>query len=171
MANISLNDNDSKTASSQEIVRTKNTKSELFQLPKKLLLKIHNLMLKSRVLEERLIKIYKTGEAYFWIGGPGEEAFGVALGLLTKKGQGPEYDWLHLHYRCTPTLTALGMPMIDSIRLIMNKATDPSTGEETFQIIIVIHNGMLHRFLHPLKCNIHRLWVQLGCKKEHNRRV
>ncbi|MCB0392530.1 MAG: thiamine pyrophosphate-dependent dehydrogenase E1 component subunit alpha [Bdellovibrionales bacterium] len=132
MANISLNDNDSKTASSQEIVRTKNTKSELFQLPKKLLLKIHNLMLKSRVLEERLIKIYKTGEAYFWIGGPGEEAFGVALGLLTKKGQGPEYDWLHLHYRCTPTLTALGMPMIDSIRLIMNKATDPSTGGRNF---------------------------------------
>lgn len=105
---------------------------DTFQLPKKLILKMHNLMVKSRVLEERLIKIYKTGEAFFWIGGPGEEAFGVALGLLTKKGRGPEHDWLHLHYRCTPTLLALGMPMIDSIRLIMNKSTDPSTGGRNF---------------------------------------
>ena len=101
-------------------------------LPNELLLKMHNLMVKSRVLEERLIKIYKTGDAYFWIGGPGEEAFGVALGLLTKKGQGPEYDYLHLHYRCTPTLVAMGLPMIDSIRLIMNRSTDRCTGGRNF---------------------------------------
>ncbi|MCC7403085.1 MAG: thiamine pyrophosphate-dependent dehydrogenase E1 component subunit alpha [Bdellovibrionales bacterium] len=102
------------------------------ELPKELLLEMHRLMVKSRVLEERLIKIYKAGEAYFWIGGPGEEAFGVPLGLLTKKGQGPEYDYLHLHYRCSPTMVALGMPMIDAIRLIMNRATDRCTGGRNF---------------------------------------
>lgn len=101
-------------------------------LDEKLLLKIHNLMVKSRALEERLIKIYKSGDAFFWIGGPGEEAFGVPLGLLVNKGQGPEYDWLHLHYRCSPTLVAMGMPLIDSIRLIMNRATDVSTGGRNF---------------------------------------
>ncbi|HMN66921.1 MAG TPA: thiamine pyrophosphate-dependent dehydrogenase E1 component subunit alpha [Bdellovibrionales bacterium] len=101
-------------------------------LPKDLLLQMHSLMVKSRVLEERLIKIYKAGDAYFWIGAPGEEAFGVPLGLLARKGQGPEYDYLHLHYRATPTLVAMGMPMIDSIRLIMNRATDPSTGGRNF---------------------------------------
>jgi 2-oxoisovalerate dehydrogenase E1 component alpha subunit len=101
-------------------------------LSKDLLLHIHSLMVKSRVLEERLIKIYKIGEAFFWIGAPGEEAFGVPLGLLVNKGQGPEYDYLHLHYRATPTLIAMGMPMIDSIRLIMNKATDTSTGGRNF---------------------------------------
>lgn len=101
-------------------------------LPKELLLKVHSLMLKSRVLEERLIKIYKVGESFFWIGAPGEEAFGVPLGLLTKKGHGPQYDFLHLHYRGTPTLIALGMPMIDSIRLMMNRATDTSTGGRNF---------------------------------------
>lgn len=101
-------------------------------LPKDLMVHIHSLMVKSRVLEERLIKIYKTGEAFFWIGGPGEEAFGVPLGLLIHKGQGPEYDYLHMHYRATPTLIAMGMPMIDSIRLIMNKATDTSTGGRNF---------------------------------------
>lgn len=101
-------------------------------LPKEQVLQIHDRMVKSRVLEERLIKIYKTGEAYFWIGGPGEEAFGVPLGLLTHKGQGPQYDYLHLHYRATPTLIALGMPMIDSIRLIMNRVTDRCTGGRNF---------------------------------------
>ncbi|MEN0058399.1 MAG: thiamine pyrophosphate-dependent dehydrogenase E1 component subunit alpha [Bdellovibrio sp.] len=101
-------------------------------LSEELLLKMHDLMVKSRVLEERLIKIYKAGEAYFWIGGPGEEAFGVPLGLLARKGQGAAYDWMHLHYRCTPTLIAMGMPMIDSVRLIMNRVTDPSTGGRNF---------------------------------------
>jgi 2-oxoisovalerate dehydrogenase E1 component alpha subunit len=101
-------------------------------LPKELLLKIHDYMVKSRVLEERLIKIYRAGESYFWIGGPGEEAWGVPLGMLARKGEGLEYDWMHLHYRCTPTLIAMGMPMIDSIRLMMNRSTDPSTGGRNF---------------------------------------
>ncbi|MES2856863.1 MAG: thiamine pyrophosphate-dependent dehydrogenase E1 component subunit alpha [Bdellovibrionota bacterium] len=101
-------------------------------LPKELQKKIISTMVRSRVLEERLIKVYKIGESFFWIGGPGEEAFGVPLGLLTHKGQGPEYDYLHLHYRGTPTLIAMGMTMEDSLRLMMNRSTDPSTGGRNF---------------------------------------
>lgn len=117
-----------KTAKTQ----AKSGKDSFGGLSKDLLLKMHSLMLKSRVLEERLIKIYKAGESYFWIGGPGEEAFGVPLGMLVRKGQGLAHDWLHLHYRCTPTMIAMGMPMLDSIRMMMNKATDPSTGGRNF---------------------------------------
>jgi 2-oxoisovalerate dehydrogenase E1 component alpha subunit len=106
--------------------------SHLKKLPKALLLQMYDLMVKSRVLEERLIKIYKAGDAYFWIGAPGEEAWGVPLGLQVHKGHGPKYDFLHMHYRATPTLIAMGMPMIDSIRLIMNRSTDPSTGGRNF---------------------------------------
>ena len=102
------------------------------RLPKELLRKMLDLMVKSRVLEERLIKIYKAGEAYFWIGSPGEEAFGVPLGLLVNKGRGHDHDYLHLHYRGSPTLIAMGMPMIDSIRIMMNRATDTSTGGKNF---------------------------------------
>lgn len=101
-------------------------------LSKKQILQIHDLMVKSRVIEERLIQIYKMGEAFFWIGSPGEEAFGVALGLLVNKGQGKDHDYLHLHYRGTPTLIAMGMPMLDAVRLIMNRATDTSTGGRNF---------------------------------------
>ncbi len=101
-------------------------------LPTSQLRQMHELMVKSRVLEERLIKIYKAGKAYFWIGAPGEEAFGVPLGLLVNKGQGPEHDYLHLHYRGTPTLLAMGLDPVDSIRIMMNRSTDPSTGGRNF---------------------------------------
>jgi len=123
-----------KVASKRGSSKKLNGQSRLpsLELEAPLLKKMHELMVKSRVLEERLIKIYRVGDAYFWIGGPGEEAFGVPLGLLVNKGQGLDHDWLHLHYRCTPTLVAMGMPMIDSIRLIMNRATDPSTGGRNF---------------------------------------
>ncbi len=114
------------------MTKKKNAKKSKPELPDNLLLKMHDLMVKSRVLEERLIKIYKAGDAYFWIGAPGEEAWGVPLGLLVNKGEGPNHDYLHLHYRGTPTLIAMGMPMIDSIRLIMNRATDVSTGGRNF---------------------------------------
>ena len=101
-------------------------------LSPELLLNIYRLMVKSRVLEERLIQIYRQGQAYFWIGGPGEEAFGVPLGLLIHKGRGMEYDWLHLHYRATPTLIAMGISMKEAVRLIMNKKTDRHTGGRNF---------------------------------------
>ncbi len=111
----------------------KTTSKESFGgLDKKILLQIHSYMVKSRVLEERLIKIYRAGESFFWIGGTGEEAWGVPVGMLAKKGQGPSFDYLHLHYRCTPTLIAMGLEMVDSIRLMMNRSTDPSTGGRNF---------------------------------------
>ena len=34
------------------------------------LTRVHDLMVKARVLEERLITMYKQGDGYFWIGGP-----------------------------------------------------------------------------------------------------
>ncbi len=101
-------------------------------LPKKLLLKIHNLMVKSRVAEERLIHIYKQGLGRFWIGGPGEEAFSVPLGLLTDKGQGIKHDWLYLHYRGLPVLMAMGLSMKEAFRTMLNKSTDQSSGGRNF---------------------------------------
>jgi len=44
-------------------------------------------MLRARLLLERLITMYRQGDGYFWIGGPGEEALNVSPGLLVDKGQ------------------------------------------------------------------------------------
>lgn len=102
------------------------------EFSKKLLIRVHDLMVKSRVTEERLIHIYKQGLGYFWIGGPGEEAFAVPLGLLIDKGQGLSKDWLYLHYRGLPTLIAMGLSMKEAFRTIFNKATDQSSGGRNF---------------------------------------
>jgi 2-oxoisovalerate dehydrogenase E1 component alpha subunit len=101
-------------------------------LPAELLVRMHDLMLQARLLEERLIRMQKQGDGYFWIGGPGEEAFGVALGLLAQRGEGLDYDYLHLHYRCSPTVLALGADPVDSIRQMKNVAADPYSGGRNF---------------------------------------
>lgn len=97
-----------------------------------LLLKIYDLMVQARVLEERLIRMSKSGLGFFWIGGPGEEAFNVPLGLLIKKGEGLDYDFCHFHYRQSATLLTMGLPMIDVIRQMHNTATDPFSGGRNF---------------------------------------
>jgi 2-oxoisovalerate dehydrogenase E1 component alpha subunit len=89
-----------------------------------LALTIFRQMVRTRALEERSIKMSKSGEAYFWIGGPGEEAFNVCLGMQLKKGHGPANDYLHLHYRNAGCMLALGMAPADHLRQLAMTATD-----------------------------------------------
>ena len=91
-----------------------------------------NTMIRARVMEERLIKMVRTGDGYFWIGGPGEEAFNVALGKLVNKGFGLKHDFMHLHYRSNAVLLSMGQPMLDFIRQMNSKATDPFSGGRNF---------------------------------------
>ncbi|MDQ3031232.1 MAG: thiamine pyrophosphate-dependent dehydrogenase E1 component subunit alpha [Myxococcota bacterium] len=101
-------------------------------LPAELLLRMHERMVEGRALEERLIRMQRGGDGYFWIGGPGEEAFNVALGLQVHKGQGIAHDYLHLHYRSSATLLAMGSDPIDALRQMKNVATDPYSGGRNF---------------------------------------
>ena len=96
------------------------------------LLQMHKHMLVGRLLEERLIRMQRQGDGYFWIGGPGEEAFNVPLGMLVNKGQGLDHDYLHLHYRSSATLIAMGADPVDSLRLMANSAQDPYTRGRNF---------------------------------------
>src|SRR5438477_4766212 len=95
-------------------------------------LQIYRIMVRARAMEERMIKMSKSGEGYFWIGGPGEEAFNAALGMQVKKGRGPAYDFLHLHYRNSAALVAMGMPLLDGIRQMAMTATDPHSMGRNF---------------------------------------
>jgi len=95
-------------------------------------LKILDLMITSRCLELRMIKMSKSADGLFWIGGPGEEAFNVPLGLLIKVGHGLDYDFCHFHYRNGPTMLAMGMDPKDEIRQMHNRATDPFSGGRNF---------------------------------------
>lgn len=108
------------------------THSEELPLDKALLLSMHDTMVKARCLEERLIAMYKTGHGYFWIGGPGEEAFNVPLGMMIKKGEGPAFDYLHFHYRQSATLLAMGEEPLGALRQMKNTASDPYSGGRNF---------------------------------------
>ena len=98
--------------------------SGLDSLPGDRCLEIYRLMVRTRALEERTIKMSKSGEGIFWVGGPGEEAFNVCLGMQVKKGRGPAFDYLHLHYRNLGVMLAMGMPMLDHVRQMAMTTTD-----------------------------------------------
>ena len=77
--------------------------------------------------------MYRESDGYFWIGGPGEEAFNVPLGLLVKKGEGLDHDYLHLHYRSSAVILAMGAIDARSTRSgRWKKATDPYSGGRNF---------------------------------------
>lgn len=92
----------------------------------------YKLMVRNRVLEERLIKMAKSSDGFFWIGGPGEESTNIALGLQVNKGHGLEHDFLHLHYRSNGVAMAMGQPMVDFIRQMKCVSTDPFSGGRNF---------------------------------------
>jgi 2-oxoisovalerate dehydrogenase E1 component alpha subunit len=95
-------------------------------------MKTYHVMAQARALEERLIKMSKSDDGYFWIGGPGEEAFNVPLGQLIHKGEGLAFDYGHFHYRQSATLLAMGMKTIDVLRQMGSRATDPFSGGRNF---------------------------------------
>lgn len=95
-------------------------------------LELHRIMVRARKMEERMIKMSKSGEGIFWIGGPGEEAVNACLGMQVKKGEGPDFDYLHLHYRCSALMVALGMTPLDGVRQMANAATDPFSRGRNF---------------------------------------
>jgi 2-oxoisovalerate dehydrogenase E1 component alpha subunit len=101
-------------------------------LPAERCLEIHRVMVRTRALEERMIKMSKSGLGHFWIGGPGEEAFNACLGFLVKKGSGPAFDYLHLHYRNSAALVAMGMSLQDGLRQMAMTATDPHSMGRNF---------------------------------------
>lgn len=102
------------------------------ELTPALLRQIHRSMVTSRVVDEVTIKMNRAGHGFFWIGGPGEEAFGTALALQLRQGQGPDHDYLHLHYRSNPILMAMGAKPIDTYRQMRGNQSDPYSGGRNF---------------------------------------
>ena len=99
---------------------------------KEFALNFYSLMVRTRALEEKLIKMSKSSDGFFWIGGPGEEAFQISLGLQVDKGHGLEHDMLHLHYRSIGCVLAMGEPSVSFIRQMRTVETDPFTGGRNF---------------------------------------
>jgi len=93
---------------------------------------ILNTMITARCLEERMIKMAKSSDGFFWIGGAGEEAINVPLGYLARPGFGLDYDAFYFHYRNSGTMLAMGMDPKDQIRQMHSRSTDPFSGGRNF---------------------------------------
>lgn len=111
------------------------------KLDKDLKMKIFKDMLTARVMEERMVTMFKSGKGFFWLGGLGEEAFNVVMGTLAKRMPDKEddpdanpldYDFFHFHYRNGATMVALGMDPIDELRQMANRDTDPFSKGRNF---------------------------------------
>lgn len=76
--------------------------------------------------------MYKQSDGYFWIGGPGEEAFNIPLGMQVNKGQGLDHDFLHLHYRSSGILLSMGAEPLSMLRQMKNTVNDPYSGGRNF---------------------------------------
>lgn len=114
---------------------TATTRQDDYQAPPltpELKKQMHDRMVASRVTDEITIRMNRAGQGFFWIGGPGEEAFGTSLAFQLKKGQGPAYDYLHLHYRSNPIVIGMGAEPIDTIRQMRSTQTDPYSGGRNF---------------------------------------
>ena len=69
------------------------------ELTKKELLHAYRVGLRSRILEEHIVKLVSRGEVKFAIWGPGEEVHGTATALALSKLVGPERFGIVPHYR------------------------------------------------------------------------
>jgi 2-oxoisovalerate dehydrogenase E1 component alpha subunit len=107
---------------------------------------IHRHMRRARQLEERMIQMSKSGMGYFWIGGPGEEAINVCLGMQVKKGFGPAHDYLHLHYRNSALLIPMGLDLIEGVRQMLMRTTDVNSMGRNF----VSHYARRHANVVPV---------------------
>ena len=99
---------------------------------------------------------------------PGEEAFNAALGLLVHKGQGPAFDYLHLHYRSTGTLLAMGADPIDALRQMKNTATDPYSAGRNFVDHYSVRNWNVVPVSSPSRCSSR--WPRHGDRATARRR-
>ena len=93
-----------------------------------------------------MIKMSKSGEGYFWLGGPGEEGLQRAAGTANQeRASGPISTILHFHYRNSAAMIAMGMPLEDSLRQMAMTATDPFSFGRNFPMHFASRSGTFRR--------------------------
>ncbi|HSM92098.1 MAG TPA: thiamine pyrophosphate-dependent enzyme [Anaeromyxobacteraceae bacterium] len=89
------------------------------------LVRLHRLMLRERLLDERMISLQRQGRIGFYIGSIGEEAavFGSAAAM-------EERDWIFPCYREHGAALLRGMPLTTFVCQLLGNAGDPTLGHQ-----------------------------------------
>ncbi|MEM1271871.1 MAG: dehydrogenase E1 component subunit alpha/beta, partial [Bacteroidota bacterium] len=81
-------------------------------------------MVRSRALDNKMLRLLKQGKGFFHIGASGHEAAQVAIGLHAKSG----YDWTSPYYRDLAYALTLGFTSRDALMAHFSKADDVTSG-------------------------------------------
>lgn len=80
-------------------------------------------MVRSRLVDEKIIVLYKQNKCHFQIGCAGHEAVQVATAQVFKAGK----DWFYPYYRDMALCAALGMSNAEFMLNALNKDDDPNS--------------------------------------------
>lgn len=87
------------------------------------LLKAYTTMLRARLIDEKIIVLYKQNKCHFQIGVAGHEAIQVAASSVFRPG----VDWFYPYYRDMALCAGLGMTNREFFLNSMNKQDDPNS--------------------------------------------
>ncbi len=118
-------------------VKEKNISNNgLMGFEKKQLLDILKMMIRSRIIDNKAMRLLKQGKTFFHIAAEGHEAVQMAIGLHLD----PKKDWLFPYYRDLGTMLMAGLTPEEVFLGTFAKATDPASGGRQ----LPVHWGMIN---------------------------
>ena len=103
---------------------------------KRQLLDILKMMIRSRIIDNKAMRLLKQGKTFFHIAAEGHEAVQMAIGLHLD----PKKDWLFPYYRDLGTVLMAGLTPEEVLLGTFAKATDPASGGRQ----LPVHWGMIN---------------------------
>jgi len=103
---------------------------------KKQLIEILKMMIRSRIIDNKAMRLLKQGKTFFHIAAEGHEAVQMAIGLHLD----PKKDWLFPYYRDLGTILMVGVTPEEVFLGTFAKATDPASGGRQ----LPVHWGMIN---------------------------
>lgn len=107
-----------------EVLPGKYRLADFPELTKERLLHAYKLMILSRRLDDKMLRLLKQGKSFFHIGCAGHEAAQVAAGFAMKPGK----DWFYPYYRDQALTLSVGMTPQEIMLCFLAKAEDPNSG-------------------------------------------
>ena len=108
----------------------------LMGFDKKQLLDILKMMIRSRIIDNKAMRLLKQGKTFFHIAAEGHEAVQMAIGLHLD----PKKDWFFPYYRDFGTMLMSGVTPEEVFLGTFAKATDPASGGRQ----LPVHWGMIN---------------------------